>query len=72
MSNYSTDGTYLGEDGNTYKMYDLTCPLEAKESVLERLERLPSHVLAIVAYTFADGMVGIDYCKAVTTPTTTT
>jgi hypothetical protein len=67
-SNFSTDGTYLGENGNAYKMYDLTCSLEAKESVLERLERLPSEVIAIVAYTFADGTVGIDYCKALEQP----
>lgn len=65
-SNFSTeDGTYTAEDGNTYKMYDLTCSLEAKESVLERLERLPSEVIASMSYTFADGTVGIDYCKAV-------
>jgi hypothetical protein len=64
-SNYSTDGTYIAEDGNTYKISTLTCSLEAKESVLERLERLPSEVIASVSYTFADGTVGIDYCKAV-------
>ena len=64
-SSFSTDGTYLGEDGERYRMYDLTCSLEAKESVLERLERLPSEVVAIVSYSFADGTVGIDYCKRV-------
>jgi hypothetical protein len=62
-SSFSTDGTYLGEDGKRYRMYSLICASEAKEVVLDRLDKM--HAIVDVSQAFINGNVGIEYCKRV-------
>jgi hypothetical protein len=66
-SNYSADGAYLAEDGHMYKMHNLVCSAEAKENVLDRIERLKGDVIVIAERpcAFLDGSIGIDYCKKI-------
>lgn len=62
-SSFSTDGTYLAEDGNRYRMYSLICASEAKESVLGRLDKMQA--IVDVSQAFINGNVGIEYCKRI-------
>lgn len=62
-SSFSTDGTYLGEDGNRYRMYSLICASEAKEAVLDRLDKIQA--IVDVSQAFVNGNVGIEYCKKI-------
>ena len=60
-SSFSDNGTYVGEDGNRYTMYSLICASEAKEAVLDRLDKMQATV--DVSQAFINGTVGIEYCK---------
>jgi hypothetical protein len=50
-----------GNDGKTYKMHSLMFPVEAEETILELLGKLPGDIIVEQPHHFVDGNASVEY-----------